>query len=139
MTEPARMVSGGGEHLAWVRTRMNLDAELREWLRMGFSLIVAGFGSFAFLAGVVAALQGGEGGPDVTNPSKAFSLIATAIGVVLILLAVSHNRQMVAWVNADEFGNGPAPELPQERRLYYLAAAAVIIGVISFVALIFIV
>jgi hypothetical protein len=46
---------------------------------------------------------------------------------------------MVASVNTDEFGSGPVPGLPQEQRLYYLAAAAVILGVISFVALIFIV
>jgi uncharacterized membrane protein YidH (DUF202 family) len=134
MIDEPSIADGGGEHLTWVRTRMNLDAELREWFRMGFSLIVAGFGSFAFLAGVVEALHGEEG-LQVTNPSKAFSLIATAVGVGLILTAVNHNRRMAAWVNADEFGKGPAPELPNEQRLYYLSAAAVILGVIAFVAL----
>jgi hypothetical protein len=138
MTETTAISDGGGEHLTWVRTRMNLDDELREWIRMGFSLIVVGFGSFAFLAGVVEALQGEEG-LDVTNPSKAFSLVSTAVGIILILLAVNHNRQMVAWVNADEFGSGEVPELPQERRLYNLAAGAVVLGAISFFALLFVV
>jgi hypothetical protein len=64
-----------------------------------------------------------------------FALIVTAIGVIVILLALRHAARMTAWVNADAFGDRAAPPLPDERRLVYLAIAAVVIGVISFVAL----
>jgi hypothetical protein len=55
--------------------------------------------------------------------------------VILILTAAQHFRAMSAWADADEFGSEPVPQLPNEKRPLYLAAAAVIIGVISFIAL----
>ena len=122
------------DHIMWVRTRMALDSELMEWIRHGFSLIAVGFGSFAFLEGIVGSLGEGEG-PTVTDPSRIFSLVATAIGVVLIALALKHSRAMVAFVNADEFGAGEAPELPNEKREEYLAGVAIVIGVVSFLGL----
>lgn len=136
MTEPALPAATAEDHLSWVRTRMTLDAEMMEWVRHGFSLIAVGFGSFAFLQGVVGAAGEGEG-PHVTEPSRVFSLIVTAIGVAVILLAANHNRKMTAWVNADEYGAGPVPELPNEQRTSYLAGAAILIGLISFIALLF--
>jgi uncharacterized membrane protein YidH (DUF202 family) len=122
------------DHIMWVRTRMTLDSELMEWIRHGFSLIAAGFGSFAFLEGVTGALGQGEG-RSVTEPSRVFSLAATAIGVALIALAMKHNRAMVDFVNADEFGAGEVPELPNEKREEYLGGVAIVIGVVSFLAL----
>lgn len=98
-------------------------------IRHGFSLIAAGFGSFSVFEG----LSVGE--RHVSALPKTFALIVTAIGVVVILLAVDHERKMAAWVDADEFGAEPPPELPDERRPYVLAGAAVLIGVVSFVAL----
>lgn len=124
------------EHMSWVRTRMTLESDLMEWIRHGFALIVVGFGSFAFLDGVVGALGEGEG-PSVTEPSRIFSLAATAIGVLLIGMALRHNRRMVAFVNSDEFGGRPALEIPDEKREEYLATGAIVIGVVSFVALLF--
>ena len=122
------------DHLLWVRTRMMLDSELMEWIRHGFSLIAVGFGSFAFLEGITGSL--GEGaGPAVTEPSRVFSLVATAIGVLLIALALKHTRDMVDFVNADEFGADEAPALPNEKREEYLAGVAIIIGIVSFLAL----
>ena len=35
---------------------------------------------------------------------------------------------MTAWVDADEFGNGEVPELPDEQRPFYVATAAIIIA-----------
>jgi hypothetical protein len=67
---------------------------------------------------------------------QTFARIITAIGVIVAMLVTRHNQTMTAWVNADEFGNGPVPALPDERRGEYLAAAVVIIGVISFGALV---
>lgn len=125
------------DHIAWVRTRLTLDSELMEWIRHGVSLIAVGFGSFAFLEGVVGALGEGEG-QSVTEPSRVFSLVATAVGVVLIAIALKHNRDMVAFVNADEFGAGEIPELPNEKREEYLAGVAIVIGIVSFIALLFI-
>ena len=122
------------DHIMWVRTRMTLDSELMEWIRHGFSLIAVGFGSFAFLEGLVGSLGRGEGA-FVTEPSRVFSLVATAIGVALIALALRHNRAMVVFVNADEFGAGEAPELPNEKREEYLGGVAIVIGVVSFLAL----
>ena len=124
------------DHTSWVRTRESLDSELREWVRHGFSLITVGFGSFAFLEGLVAVLAEGEG-PGGTEPSRIFSLVATAIGVALIAAALRHNRRMIAFVNADVFGDGPPPELPDEKREEYIAMSAIAIGVIAFVALLF--
>jgi hypothetical protein len=122
------------DHMSWVRTRETLDSELREWTRHGFSLITVGFGSFAFLEGLVAALAEGEG-PGTTEPSRVFSLVATAIGVILIATALRHNRRMVAFVNADAFGDGPTLEVPDEKRGEIIAMGAIVIGVISFIAL----
>ena len=122
------------DRIMWVRTRMTLDSELMEWVRHGLSLIAVGFGSFAFLEGVTGALGAGEG-PSVTEPSRIFSLVATAIGVALIALAMKHNRAMVDFVNADEFGAGEIPALPNEKREEYLAGVAIAIGVVSFLAL----
>jgi hypothetical protein len=59
----------------------------------------------------------------------------TVVGILVILLAVQHARKMEAWVDADEYGSRPTPELPNENRTLHLAAAAVVIGVVSFVAM----
>lgn len=122
------------DHMSWVRTRMTLDQDLMEWIRHGFALITVGFGSFAFLDGIVGALGEGEG-PSVTEPSRIFSLVATVIGGVVIAIALRHNRRMIEFVNSDEFGDGPALELPDEKRAEYLAIGAMVLGVVSFVAL----
>lgn len=122
------------DHIMWVRTRMTLDSELMEWILHGFSLIAVGFGSFAFLEGLVGSLGGGEG-RSVTEPSRVFSLVATLIGVALVGIALKHNRAMVDFVNADEFGSGEVPRLPNEKREEYLAGVAVVIGIVSFIAL----
>ena len=129
-----RLIPGPGEpvpndHLTWVRTRLMLDQEFLESARHGFSLIAAGFGSFSLFEG----LSIGE--RQVSELPRTFALIMTAIGVIVILLAISHDRKMTSWVDADEFGTEPAPELPDEKRPLYLAAAAAAIGVISFIAL----
>ena len=91
-------------------------------------MIAAGFGSFAVVEGLTTAHR-------VAELPRVFALAITAIGVIVILLAARHSRQMTEWINADEYGSGPAPALPGERRIDYLAAGAVIIGVVSFVAL----
>jgi hypothetical protein len=112
-----------------VRTRLTLDKDFRDQLAQGFALITAGFGSFAIFDGL-------SGGEHDTLP-KAFALAATAIGVIIIALDVAHYRRMTRLVDLDEFGAGPVPELPDEQRPLWLAVAAMIIGVISFVALLF--
>jgi hypothetical protein len=117
------------DHETWVRTRLQLDAEFQEALRHGFSLIAAGFGSFSIFEGLTI------GEREISALPKTFALIVTIIGVILILLAASHLRKMTAWVDVDEFGAVPAPQLPDENRSVYLAAAAIVIGLISFVAL----
>lgn len=108
---------------------MTLDSEFLESVRHGFSLIAAGFGSFSIFEGLTL------GERNVSELPRTFALILTAVGVVLIVLAFIHDRKMTAWVDADEFGAAPVPELPDERRPFYLAAAAAAIGVVSFVAL----
>lgn len=118
-----------GSQLMWVRTRMMLDQELLESVRHGFSLIAAGFGSFSIFEGLTI------GESHASELPKTFALIVTAIGVIVILLAIMHDRKMSSWVNANEFGREPAPELPDENRPFYLGAGAVVIGIISFVAL----
>jgi uncharacterized membrane protein YidH (DUF202 family) len=124
------------EPMSWVRTRMLLDAELMEWIRHGVSLIAAGFGSFAFLEGLTGAQ--GEGSDQIaTEPSRVFSLGATAIGIILIAVALKHNRNMIDFVNAGEFGAGKVPALPNEMREEYLAGLAIVIGIVSFLALLF--
>lgn len=124
------------EHMSWVRTRMNLSQELLEWVRHGFMLITAGFGSFAFLEGLVGAL-GDAQHVSATEPSRIFSLIATAVGVLLIVIALRHHRKMVDFINTDEYGESEAPALPDETREEYLALGAIALGVVSFVALVF--
>ena len=116
-------------HLTWVRTRLSLDKDFLESIRYGFSLIVAGFGSFALFEGLTI------GERQVAPLPRTFALIVTAIGMIIILLAVRHARKMEAWVDADEYGTGPTPELPNENRTLHLAIAAVVIGVVSFVAM----
>lgn len=113
---------------------MTLDAELMEWIRHGFSLITIGFGSFAFLDGVLGGL-GEHGGRSSTDPSRVFSVLATAIGMLLILIALRHNRTMVEFVNQDEFEGTPPLSLPNEKREEYLAIGAVFLGSVSLVAL----
>jgi hypothetical protein len=112
------------EHMSWVRSRMALDAELMEGVHRGMTWIGASFGSFAILQGIVGAAGEGEG---FTSPSRGFSLVAIVIGIVLILIAADHNRKMTIWVNQEEFSDGEAPELPDERRPFLIAAAAVIL------------
>jgi len=129
-----RQPQGSGEpapndHLAWVRTRLTLDREFLDSARHGFSLIAAGFGSFSIFEGLTVGERGASELP------RTFALIVTAIGVIVILLAMEHDRKMTAWVDADEFGTEPVPELPDENRPLYLAAAAALIGIISFIAL----
>ncbi|HEX5497641.1 MAG TPA: hypothetical protein VFX03_00375 [Thermomicrobiales bacterium] len=126
--EPAAPAAGG-QRLTWVRTRLALDQSLLEAVRYGFSLIAAGFGSFAVFEG----LSFGE--RPLSAMPRAFALIVTAIGIVVIFLAAGHARRMIAWVNADEYGAEPAPALPEENRTFHLAAAAVVIGAVSFIAL----
>ena len=118
-----------GEHLSWVRIRMSLDADLLDAVRYGFSLIVTGFGSFSILQGLTI------GERQVVELPRTFALIVTVFGVLIVLVAMQHARKMVAWVDRDEFGDEPAPELPNEDRARNLGIAAVIIGLVSFVAL----
>jgi uncharacterized membrane protein YidH (DUF202 family) len=116
-------------HLLWARNRMLVDDELLDFTRHGFSLIAAGFGSFSLFEGLTV------GERHVSPIPRTFALIMTAIGVIVILLALRHAARMTVWVNADAFGEGAAPPLPDENRLVVLAIAAVVIGVVSFVAL----
>jgi hypothetical protein len=116
------------DHQSWVHTRLLLESAFEEMLRHGFTLIAAGFGSFAIFEGLSTT----HGRAEVP---RIFALAATAIGVMVILIAARHFRAMNAWADIDEFGSEPAPELPNEKRPFYLSAAASIIGVISFIAL----
>jgi hypothetical protein len=129
MNQPVPETQIRTNHEMWVRTRLQLDAELLDALRHGFSLIAAGFGSFSLFEGLTI------GERHVSELPKTFALIMTVIGLIVILLAASHLRKMTAWVNADEFGDEPVPKLPDENRPLYLAAAAASIGIVSFVAL----
>jgi uncharacterized membrane protein YidH (DUF202 family) len=111
-----------------VHTRLLVERAFDEMLRHGFTLIAAGFGSFALFEGLAT--------PHARDEApRAFALASTAIGVLIILLAARHLRAMNAWADADEFGGGSAPALPNERRPLYLATAAVVIGVVSFISL----
>ncbi len=116
-------------HLLWARNRMLVDDELLDFARHGFSLIAAGFGSFSIFEGLTV----GEHQPSPLP--KAFALIMTAVGVIIILSAIRHAARMTSWVNTEAFGDRPAPRLPDENRLFVIAIAAVIIGVVSFMAL----
>jgi hypothetical protein len=117
------------DHLDWVRTRLMLDQEFLESARHGFSLIAAGFGSFSIFEGLTI------GESHVSELPKTFALIVTAIGVIVILLGMGHDRKMTAFIEEDEFGTSPVPELPNEPRPLYMAAAAAGIEVISSLAL----
>ena len=129
--EPSRLHAR--ENIRWVQSRMMLDEQLMQTVRHGFSLIAAGFGSFAFLEGVV----GGPGeAAHITSPSRAFSLAATAVGIGIVLVAMRHNRKMVAWVNVEEFPDGEAPDLPDEELPQRLGVVAVVVGVCSFIGLV---
>jgi hypothetical protein len=128
MTEQASSGSATKDHLTWVRTRMTLERDFRETSTWGFALITAGFGSFAIFDGLTFLDRR-------SDLPLAFALGATAVGVVVILLAMLHYQKMTAWVDTDEFGSLPVPKLPNERRSIWLAAAAMAIGLISFVAL----
>jgi hypothetical protein len=108
---------------------MTINKEFSDALRHGFSLITAGFGSFAIFEGLTVGTQGGSALP------RGFALITTAIGVVVIVLAATHNQKMIAWVDADAFGENPVPALPDEQRSFRMAMAASLIGVVSFIAL----
>jgi hypothetical protein len=118
-----------GDHLTWVRTRLTLDQGVMDAIRHGFSLIVAGFGSFSIFEGLTI------GERQVSELPRTFAQIVTLVGIVVVLLAIRHYRRMMAWVNADAFGPAPAPELPDEDRPLYLGVAAAVIGGVSFVAL----
>lgn len=124
------------DHMSWVRTRMTLDTDLKEWIRHGFGLITVGFGSFSFLEGLASVL-GESTGPGLESPSRIFSLVANVIGVLLVASALRHNRKMIEFVNEDAFGGSPPPPLPDEKREGYIALGAIAVGVISFVALLF--
>ena len=122
--------------MSWVRTRMTLDKEFVEWIRHGFALITVGFGSFAFLDGLSGSLRENPAS-SATEPSRIFSLTTTIIGVLLIVLALRHYRLMVEFVDRDEFGEQASPSLPNEKRDEHLAIGAVAIGIVSFIALLF--
>lgn len=113
---------------SWVHTRLLVERGFEEMLRHGFTLIAAGFGSFAIFDGLATS-------HDRAEVPRIFALASTAIGVIIILLAARHFQAMNAWADADEFSGEPAPVLPNERRPMYLATAAVVIGVISFISL----
>ena len=116
------------DHQSWVQNRLILETGFQEAIRHGFTLISAGFGSFALFEGL-ATTQEREALP------RTFALVLNVVGVVVILLAANHFRRMSAWIDADEFGAAGAPKLPEERRPMLLAAGAVLIGAVSFVAL----
>lgn len=117
-----------GNHQGWLRSRLMVERAFEEMLQHGFILITAGFGSFAIFEG----LSPTHGHAEVP---RVFALASTAIGVIVILVAVRHLQAMNAWIDADEFGGEPAPELPNEKRPVYLGVAASVIGVISFITL----
>jgi hypothetical protein len=54
------------DHLTWVRTRMTIDKEFADALRHGFSLITAGFSSFALFEGLTLSEPGH---PNCLDPS----------------------------------------------------------------------
>ena len=116
------------DHQTWIHSRLLLEREYFDVIREGFTMIAAGFGSFAIFEGLTTVHSHDE-------LPKVFSLGITAVGIILIVLAARHNKAMTAWINTDEYGPGEAPDLPNERRIDYLAAAAVIIGVAAFIAL----
>jgi hypothetical protein len=128
MTEQTLPDTAANDHLRWVLTRLTLERDLRETTARGFALIAAAFGSFAIFDGLTEHRTADE-------LPKVFSLVSTAVGVIVIVLAITHFRKMIAWVDTDEFGTATAPELPDEQRPLYMAIGAAVIGIIAFVAL----
>lgn len=116
------------DHQSWVQNRFTLEAGFQESIRHGFTLISAGFGSFALFEGLTATQERAE-------LPRTFALVLNVVGVMVILLAIKHFRRMSAWIDRDEFGAASAPRLPEERRPMVLATGAVLIGAVSFVAL----
>ena len=108
---------------------MLVDDQLLDVIRHGFSLIWPAFGSFSLFQGLTI------GERHVSPLPKTFALIVTAIGVIVILLALLHTGRMTTWVNADAFGDRASPPLPEERHMMRFAIGAVVIGVVSFIAL----
>ena len=105
-----------------------LERDFRDTTSRGFALIASGFGSFAIFDGLAI-------NDRRDSLPLAFALVATAIGMVVILLAILHYRKMTAWVDAEEFASLPAPELPNERSSVVVAGSAIAISLISFIAL----
>jgi hypothetical protein len=129
---PEAAQSPASSHQEWIRNRLLLEEDMMARVGRGFSLIAAGFGSFSVLSGIIGALGRGE---EFTTPTKSFALVTTAAGVISIVLATRGYREMVAWIDADEFGPDPAPAMPGQGAVYVQAIAAVIIGIISFLSL----
>ncbi len=133
MAEPA--TRGGrarGEHVDWARTRILLDQELHEWIRHGLVLIAAGFGSFALFEGFHL------GEAEAAELPRGFALAVTLAGVLAIASAMAHDVRMTRWLDEDEFGAGPVPPLPDERRPMVLGGIATAIGLVSCTALLFV-
>src|SRR5687767_3646083 len=99
MDPPIAEDESTNNHLLWFRARMLVDDQFLDVIRHGFSLIVAGFGSFSLFQGLTI------GERHVSPLPKTFALIVTAIGVIVILLALWHAARMTTWVNADAFGD----------------------------------
>src|SRR5436190_21814869 len=100
MTEPTSETATR-DHLTWVRTRLTLERDLRDTMTQGFALIAAGFGSFAIFDGLTEKRVGDE-------LPKVFALASPAIGVIVIVLAISHFRKMIAWADTDQCGTAQA-------------------------------
>lgn len=99
---------------SWIHSRLLVEREFFTFVREGFTMIAAGFGSFAVVQGLAT-------GHARDQLPKVFALAMTAVGSIVIVLAGKHNRKMIAWVDADAFGTDVAPRLPDERRTDYLA------------------
>jgi hypothetical protein len=130
VTEAAQ--SPESSHQEWIRNRLLLEEDMMARVGRGFSLIAAGFGSFSVLSDIIGALGQGE---EFTTPTKSIALVSTAAGVISIVLATRGYREMVAWIDADEFGPEPAPTVPAQGAVCVLTVGAVIIGIISFLSL----
>ena len=113
------------DHQSWIHSRILLNREFFDAWREGAAMIAAGFGSFAIFEGL-ASVAGHDALP------RAFALAITALGVVVVSLASWHHRKMKAWVDIDEYGSLPAPELPDERLADIAAGATILVGAVSF-------
>jgi hypothetical protein len=116
------------DHQTWIHSRLLMEREFFDVVCEGFTMIAAGLGSFAIFEGL-ATIRSHEALP------KAFALGITAVGTIVIAIGAMCHRKMIAWIDEDEYGPGPVPELPNERLTERLAVAAIIIGVGSFIAL----